>query len=392
MLDRSGLGVNSQMRFPLEFLQQRKAINIGAKDTHIVVALQVAERLGRRSATPIWCKASAASCAVLRPLAKIATCWADCRRIAYDKTVRSGFQVSCRGRSQGVGSPAGGGIRPGQQHAPECRLEPLYEMMGKSQSSARSFRRGKMNLERYLKRIKYDGPTDPSIETLRRLHRAHMVRVPFENLDIHLRRPIVLDPEAFYTKIVEHRRGGFCYELNGLLALLLDGLGFDVTMLSAGVAHKEGGFGPEYDHMALLVGLDEPWLADVGFGDSFLDPVPLVESRTSEDSTGSYRVIIEGDYELLLHSTDGEQWRPLYRFTRKARDLAEFNPMAIYQQTSPLSSFTRRRICSRATQGGRVTLSEMKLIMIDGGNRQERLLPNDEEYRDALLRYFDIVP
>jgi N-hydroxyarylamine O-acetyltransferase len=249
-----------------------------------------------------------------------------------------------------------------------------------------------MDLDRYLKRIKYDGPTDPSIEALRRLHRAHMVSVPFENLDIHLGRPIFLESEAFYTKIIEHRRGGFCYELNGLFAQLLGGLGFDVTLLSAGVAHKEGGFGPEYDHMALLVRLDEPWLADVGFGDSFLDPVPLVDSRPSQDSTGSYRVTTEGDYQFLLQSTDGERWRPLYRFTLEARDLAEFNPMATYQQSSPLSSFTQRRICSRATKSGRVTISDMKLTVTYDGNRQERLLSNDEEYRDALARYFEIAP
>ena len=85
------------------------------------------------------------------------------------------------------------------------------------------------------------------------MHRAHLLAVPFENLDIHLGRPISLDQDALFGKIVTRRRGGFCYELNGLFALLLRELGFEVTLLSAGVARADGGFGPEFDHLTLLV-------------------------------------------------------------------------------------------------------------------------------------------
>src|SRR5262245_1566225 len=101
----------------------------------------------------------------------------------------------------------------------------------------------------YLKRIDYRGRLDPTAETLRGLHVAHMLSVPFENLDIPLGRPIVLDEDALFDKIVARRRGGFCYELNGLFAALLRSLGFDVTLLSAGVAHADGGFGLEFDHL-----------------------------------------------------------------------------------------------------------------------------------------------
>jgi len=98
-----------------------------------------------------------------------------------------------------------------------------------------------------------------------------MRTVPFENLDIHLKRPIVLEDNALFDKIVTRKRGGFCYELNGLFAALLRALGFDVVMLSAGVANPEREFGPDFDHMALLVTLEQSWLADVGFGDSFVE-------------------------------------------------------------------------------------------------------------------------
>src|SRR5215470_1616306 len=114
----------------------------------------------------------------------------------------------------------------------------------------------------------------PSLPLLRRLHAAHMLAVPFENLSIHVGEPISLGVDALYDKIVRRRRGGFCYELNGLFAWLLRHLGFTVTLLSARVAQPDGGFTPEFDHLALVVpdidGAD--WLADVGFGDSFHRP------------------------------------------------------------------------------------------------------------------------
>src|SRR5438128_11461527 len=104
-----------------------------------------------------------------------------------------------------------------------------------------------MHIKPYLQRINYGGSLEPDIQTLSALQETHLLTVPFENLDISLGREIKLDEAALYHKIVEQQRGGFCYELNGLFASLLRTLGFKVTMLSAGVAHAEGGFGPEFE-------------------------------------------------------------------------------------------------------------------------------------------------
>src|SRR3989440_10034587 len=143
-----------------------------------------------------------------------------------------------------------------------------------------------MDIQAYLQRIDYTGPLVPSAKTLRLLQVAHLRTVPFENLSIHSGEPIVLDDDALFEKIVSRRRGGFCYELNGLFAALLRALGFDVVLLSAGVAHAGGGFGPEFDHLLLVVDLQEHWLADVGFGDSFLEPVRLVTGEQVQDGRG----------------------------------------------------------------------------------------------------------
>lgn len=243
-----------------------------------------------------------------------------------------------------------------------------------------------MNIQAYLARINYPGATNPSAGTLRALQIAHLVTVPFENLSIHAGEPIVLEDEALFKKIVEHRRGGFCYEANGLFAALLRALGFDVTMLSAEVANSAGGYSQPFDHMTLMVRLEQRWLVDVGFGDSFLEPLMLDEQRTQIQGDRAYRIIPSGDY-LVLARREADEWAPQYRFTLRPHNYDDFGAMCRYHQTSPQSHFTQGRICSRATtNGGRITLSDMRLIETStDGQRQERTLPNQQEY-DAILR------
>ncbi|MFB3065782.1 MAG: arylamine N-acetyltransferase, partial [Planctomycetota bacterium] len=143
-----------------------------------------------------------------------------------------------------------------------------------------------MDVEALLRRIGYEGARDPNADVLQALHRAFVLSVPFENLDIHLGRPIVLDEAALFDKIVKRRRGGFCYEMNGLFAALLRALGFDVTLLSARVVGTDGKAGPEFDHLVLLVPLSERRLADVGFGDVFVHPLRLDASGEQPDDKG----------------------------------------------------------------------------------------------------------
>lgn len=143
----------------------------------------------------------------------------------------------------------------------------------------------------YLRRISYSGPTTPNASTLRALHRAHMLSVPFENLDISLGRKIVCDESSFLRKIVKRRRGGFCYELNGAFAWLLRELGFEVTLLSARVTGDDGSASPEFDHLTLRVDLGEPWLADVGFGDAFVEPLRLKSGIEQRQGDRGFRIV-----------------------------------------------------------------------------------------------------
>lgn len=241
-----------------------------------------------------------------------------------------------------------------------------------------------MNAPAYLSRIRYAGPIVPNAETLRSLHRAHMFAVPFENLDISLGRKIICDESRFLHKIVEERRGGFCYELNGAFAALLRELGFQVTPLSARVSVGDGGVGPDFDHLALRVELEQEWLADVGFGDSFVEPLPLVSGLEQEQFGRRYRMV-SVDGEFCLEANADNIWKKQYVFTLQPRELSEFAGMCHYHQTSSDSHFTRKRVCSLATPDGRITASGDKLIETCNGVREERVLAGDAEWQ-AVLR------
>ncbi len=245
-----------------------------------------------------------------------------------------------------------------------------------------------MDVEAYLQRIGYHGTREPTAETLRQLHRAHLYAVPFENLDIPLGRPIVLSLPLLFEKIVERRRGGFCYELNGLFAWLLEALGYQVVMHSARVF--DGGHpGPEFDHMLLRVDTSETLLADVGFGDSFIDPLPFDDQEHLQHGR-AYR-LVERDEAWVLHQRKpASDWEPQYVFSLKPRRLDEFGPMCHYQQTSPESSFTKKSVCSRASRTGRITVSNGRLIVTSDGSRQETNIADESAYRALLRTHFGI--
>lgn len=246
------------------------------------------------------------------------------------------------------------------------------------------------DLNAYLERINYHGTTVPSAETLRALQLAHLRTVPFENLSIHAGESIVLDDKALFTKIVTNRRGGFCYECNGLFAALLRTLGFDVTMLSAEVANAGGGYSQPFDHMTLMVNEAQRWLVDVGFGDSFLEPLLLDERGEQVQGRRAYQIAEEDGY-LVLRQREKDTWIPQYRFTLQPYEYEDFAGMCRYHQTSPESHFTQKRVCSRATESGRITLSEMRLLETKDDVRTERVLVSQEEYAAALQQHFGII-
>src|SRR5712691_10879700 len=129
-----------------------------------------------------------------------------------------------------------------------------------------------MQLDAYLNRIGHHGARKVDLETLIALHRAHLRTIPYENLDIPLGRTLSLDEATIYAKLVTARRGGWCYEMNGLFAWALQELGFSVMRLASTVGRQSPDM-EDGSHLILLVKLDRPYLADVGFGNGLLEPI-----------------------------------------------------------------------------------------------------------------------
>tara|TARA_R110002096_G_scaffold171490_2_gene344374 strand:+ start:9989 stop:10849 length:861 start_codon:yes stop_codon:yes gene_type:complete len=243
-----------------------------------------------------------------------------------------------------------------------------------------------MDKDLYLDRIGWRGPTRPDLECLEGLCKAQLTSVPFENFDIHLGVEIRLDAPSLYRKIVRRRRGGFCYELNGLFAWLLREVGFSVELLSSRVMRK-GGLGAEFDHMALRVWCEgKPFLVDVGFGDGSTLPLALEVGSSRCDSEATYRLdSVAGQMHYQVLRPDGEVKG--YELSHVSREVSEFESMSRHHQSSARSWFTKSRICVLRSEVGTISL-------IDGvykrGGDTVATLDSDGEYLQTLRSVFGI--
>ena len=213
--------------------------------------------------------------------------------------------------------------------------------------------------------------------------------VPFENLSIHLGESISLDEANLFDKIVRRRRGGFCYELNGAFAWLLEGLGAQVKRVSARVYGENGQLSPPFDHLALVARIPDgtgPWLADVGFGSHSTYPLLAGTHVEQADPGGRFRLTDAPDGDIDVARDD----QPQYRLESRARALADFVPTCWWQQTSPESHFTKSVICSRLTEDGRISISGRRLIRSSAGQRFEVDLPDDQAVLGAYQDQFGI--
>ncbi|MFF2994428.1 arylamine N-acetyltransferase [Streptomyces sp. NPDC057950] len=262
----------------------------------------------------------------------------------------------------------------------------------------------------YLRRIGAQHPAWPTSGVLRELHLRHLKTVPFENLSIHLGEGIVLEEKHLLDKVVGARRGGFCYELNGLFGALLGALGFDVTLLSARTYGEEGRLGIPYDHLALRVRTVDggDWLADVGFGAHSHYPLAFGERSEQVDPGGTFRVVEAGPDAAGVRGVGGRREAedldvirnagPQYRLEVRPRVLGDFVAGAWWHSTSPMSHFGRSTVCSRVTEdGGRITLSGRSLTVTAPDGTKEVTEPaTDEEvlavYRERFGIELDQVP
>ncbi len=263
-----------------------------------------------------------------------------------------------------------------------------------------------MDVQRYLSRIGYTGPVEVSLDVLRSIHTCHLMSVPFENLTTHSGGRVQLDLPLLYDKIVNQRRGGFCYEMNGLFSWLLSKLGFQVTLLSGQVKSLfTGRYGPPFDHITMVVTLDEQrWLCDVAFGGpGYSAPLSLETGGPQEQGHRVYRIREDEGmhfFELQQEENTGADadWAEIYKFTLEPQCLEDFAEMCLYHQSSPHSVFFCKSICSVLKPGERLTYSGHKLksttFPTEGTGGELKTTTRelkDEEIPAVLAEHFGIV-
>lgn len=243
----------------------------------------------------------------------------------------------------------------------------------------------------YLSRINIKSQPKLDLQNLSQLQRQHLLNIPFENLDIHMDTPIRLDINRIFTKVITNKRGGFCYELNGLFHQLLVVLGFEAKLITCRVYKKEIGFGKEHAHMAILVKLDnEEYLCDVGFGAFTMEPLVVKLGRTQKDLKGDFQIDIHTEQYLKVSKWTEGILTPEYIFKTTAMNYLDFEEMCHYTQTNPESHFTQKIIITRPTLNGRISLSGKALKITVDNKVKEQQLKNKSDFDNLLWEYFNI--
>ena len=242
----------------------------------------------------------------------------------------------------------------------------------------------------YLARLSLAEAPQPTEDGLEAVHRAQAFTIPFENFDILLGRGISLAPAMLVDKLVRHRRGGYCFELNSLLLMALEAFGFDVRPLLARVHTRGAPTGRS--HMVVLVRLKRRrWIADVGFGGPGLRaPIPLELSRRARQDGQSFRLIESKPFGTMLQRREDNRWQDLYSF-----DLGPALPIDLevgnhFTATHPSSFFTFSRVAALPLPEGRISLLDRSLRISGSTVRTELEIDEGPAYLAALHKHFGI--
>lgn len=263
------------------------------------------------------------------------------------------------------------------------------------------------HLATYLARLGLDQPPEPTVAGLTGLQLAHRAAIPFENLDVLLGRPIAIDSAGAFAKLVSARRGGYCFEHHRLYADMLAAIGIASRPLLGRprLALAEGEIGPRTHVLPLVMLEGRAWIADAGFGGSYVPPLPLehgAEAATGDGARHRLRHVQRPDGEWLLEragpraSTDGRHqdhgdWQAQYSFDMapvQEADLAQCNH---WTATWPQSRFVAGPIVSKVLSDGFVALTGTSLRVAQRGEAQVQELGSAEEWRSALAEHFGIA-
>jgi N-hydroxyarylamine O-acetyltransferase len=244
------------------------------------------------------------------------------------------------------------------------------------------------DLDGYLARIGFSATPRVDVETLVEVHRQHLLSIAYENLDVQLGVPVHRDIGSIFRKLVLGRRGGWCYEMNGLLAWALEAIGFSVTRMAAGVRRQERGDVAVGNHLALWVHLEQPYLADVGFGDGMLEPVPI--------RAGAIR---QHGFDYALERLPDGWWRfhnqprggaPSFDFATAPAADGVLHRQSTMLQTSPDSPFTQVAVVQRHLPGGLALLRGRILTRLSPAGVERREVADQDDYQSLLSETFNL--
>ena len=245
-----------------------------------------------------------------------------------------------------------------------------------------------MRLEDYLIRIGYEGDIQPDLDCLTRIHRCHALSVPYENLDVQLGRPLDQDVERIFHKIVTRRRGGWCYEQNGLLGWALREIGFDVTRVVGAMERREWGDEMLGNHLVLLVQLDKTYIADLGVGDGSRTPLPLVEG-THQQGSLVFRLerINDGYWRFHNHSFGIPT---TFDFKQEAADETLIARTNHELQTSPDATFVQNFVAQIMRENSITCLTGKVMRDKTSVGTTKTILSSAKELEHTLVEVFGI--
>lgn len=245
-----------------------------------------------------------------------------------------------------------------------------------------------MNLQAYLDRVGFRGTPRVDFATLAAIHRGHLLQIPYENLDIQLGRSVGFELPAIFTKLVTQRRGGWCYEMNGLLEWALTTIGFQVTRMAGGVGRAQMGDGAIGNHLVLRVDLERPYIADVGFGDGMLEPIPLRAAQIRQRKSDFALENIGNDWWRFHNDPRGGA--PSFDFQLRTASQALFIEKCTWLQRDPQSTFVQNALCFRQLPDSIVLLRGKVLIRYGAQGNTQQVLPSAAAYAATLRDVFGI--
>jgi N-hydroxyarylamine O-acetyltransferase len=244
-----------------------------------------------------------------------------------------------------------------------------------------------MRVENYLKRIGLDASIKPDLDSLRALHRAHLMSISYENLDVQLGRPVTIDIPAVYEKIVENGRGGWCYEMNGIFGWALHELGFRVTRATGAVMREVMGDASAGNHLVLKVELDEGvYLADVGFGDGPLEPLAVTPGKFAANGFDFDVMRVDDAWWRLRNHPQGGA--PSFDFNLAPADETLFATKCNWLQTAPDSIFVQNALCMRHTRSGISILRGRVLRSVTPEASSEHVIKSAGDFQSVIESVF----